>query len=127
MRQASISLCLHFAGLPIIIRSLWLVGTARDAAFGRAEDMWADSAAVARLVYTEVVGGSNPSPPTKAIYYRMYAAIAQLVEQRTENPRVTGSSPVGGTKNSPRTIWYAEFSFLSGRQPIIALKIVVIQ
>ena len=27
----------------------------------------------------------------------MYAQIAQSVEQRTENPRVTGSIPVGGT------------------------------
>ena len=27
-----------------------------------------------------------------------YASVAQLVEQRTENPRVTGSIPVGGTK-----------------------------
>ena len=28
-----------------------------------------------------------------------YSSIAQLVEQRTENPRVTGSIPVEGTKN----------------------------
>ena len=27
-----------------------------------------------------------------------YASVAQLVEQRTENPRVVGSIPTGGTK-----------------------------
>ena len=27
----------------------------------------------------------------------MYASVAQLVEQRTENPRVVGSIPIGGT------------------------------
>ena len=26
-----------------------------------------------------------------------YASVAQLVEQRTENPRVVGSIPIGGT------------------------------
>ena len=36
------------------------------------------------------VAGSNPAPA-------IYAQIAQLVEQRTENPRVTGSIPVLGT------------------------------
>gem|GEM_PF-6774519 len=30
-----------------------------------------------------------------------YAGIAQLVEQRTENPRVTGSSPVPGILLNP--------------------------
>ncbi|MFM2223182.1 MAG: hypothetical protein RLZZ78_1439, partial [Armatimonadota bacterium] len=30
-----------------------------------------------------------------------HATLAQLVEQRTENPRVTGSSPVGGTIRRP--------------------------
>ena len=29
---------------------------------------------------------------------RLYASVAQLVEQRTENPRVVGSIPTGGTK-----------------------------
>ena len=28
------------------------------------------------------------------------ASVAQLVEQRTENPRVVGSIPTGGTKNA---------------------------
>ena len=31
----------------------------------------------------------------------LFAQIAQLVEQRTENPRVTGSIPVLGTVKSP--------------------------
>ena len=30
----------------------------------------------------------------------LYASVAQLVEQRTENPRVVGSIPTGGTKNA---------------------------
>ena len=34
--------------------------------------------------------GSSPVPST-------YAGVAQLVEQGTENPRVIGSIPIGGT------------------------------
>ena len=30
----------------------------------------------------------------------VFASEAQLVEQRTENPRVVGSIPTGGTKNA---------------------------
>jgi hypothetical protein len=37
-----------------------------------------------------------------ALWHYGNAALAQLVEQRTENPRVTGSSPVGGTSLSLR-------------------------
>ena len=37
--------------------------------------------------------GSNPVPAT-------YAQIAQLVEQRTENPRVAGSIPALGILNA---------------------------
>ena len=44
---------------------------------------------VACRVHAPEVVGSNPSPAT-------HAQIAQLVEQRTENPRVTGSIPVLG-------------------------------
>ena len=36
---------------------------------------------------TPAFGGSNPLTP-------VYALVAQMVEQRTENPRVTGSIPV---------------------------------
>ena len=31
---------------------------------------------------------------------RQYASVAQLVEQRTENPRVIGSIPIGGTRKN---------------------------
>ena len=43
----------------------------------------------ARRAHNPKVVGSNPTPAT-------HAQIAQLVEQRTENPRVTGSIPVLG-------------------------------
>ena len=46
-------------------------------------------------------GGSNPPPPIielKVLAFSILCAqIAQLVEQRTENPRVTGSIPVLGS------------------------------
>ena len=34
----------------------------------------------------------------------LYASVAQLVEQGTENPRVVGSIPTGGTKQVPTTV-----------------------
>ena len=37
--------------------------------------------------------GQGFEPPSG----RQYASVAQLVEQRTENPRVVGSIPTGGT------------------------------
>ena len=43
----------------------------------------------ARQAHNPKVIGSNPIPAT-------YAQIAQLVEQRTENPRVAGSIPALG-------------------------------
>ena len=43
----------------------------------------------ARRAHNPKVVGSNPTPA-------IYAQIAQSVEQRTENPRVTGSIPVLG-------------------------------
>ena len=39
--------------------------------------------------------GSNPIQV--ASLFSGYAFVAQLVEQRTENPRVVGSIPTGGT------------------------------
>ena len=45
----------------------------------------------ARRAHNPKVIGSNPIPAT-------YAQIAQLVEQRTENPRVAGSIPALGIK-----------------------------
>ena len=49
----------------------------------------------ARRAHNPKVVGSNPAPATRTKYC-VYAQIAQLVEQRTENPRVTGSIPVLG-------------------------------
>ena len=43
----------------------------------------------------------------EAKLFSLFAQIAQLVEQRTENPRVTGSIPVLGRKN--------DLSFLTNR------------
>ena len=48
----------------------------------------------ARRAHNPKVAGSNPAPATQT--FIVYAQIAQLVEQRTENPRVTGSIPVLG-------------------------------
>ena len=49
----------------------------------------------ARRAHNPKVAGSNPAPATRT-FYVLNAQIAQLVEQRTENPRVTGSIPVLG-------------------------------
>ena len=49
----------------------------------------------ARRAHNPKVVGSNPAPATRTKYC-VYAQIAQSVEQRTENPRVTGSIPVLG-------------------------------
>ena len=50
----------------------------------------------ARRAHNPKVAGSNPAPATCTLYDVLNAQIAQLVEQRTENPRVTGSIPVLG-------------------------------
>ena len=49
----------------------------------------------ARRAHNPKVVGSNPAPATRTKYCE-YAQIAQSVEQRIENPRVTGSIPVLG-------------------------------
>ena len=49
------------------------------------------SSSEARRAHNPKVTGSNPVPAT------FFAQIAQLVEQRTENPRVAGSIPALGT------------------------------
>ena len=46
------------------------------------------------------------------IYHAPDAQVAQLVEQRTENPRVGGSNPPLGTTCSPPNILYFN-SYLS--------------
>ena len=50
----------------------------------------------ARRAHNPKVIGSNPIPAT-TILLGMFAQIAQMVEQRTENPRVAGSIPALGT------------------------------
>ena len=49
----------------------------------------------ARRAHNPKVIGSNPVPATQS-YLRRNAQIAQLVEQRTENPCVAGSIPALG-------------------------------
>ena len=53
------------------------------------------SSSEARRAHNPKVVGSNPAPATRTKYC-VYAQIAQSVEQRIENPRVTGSIPVLG-------------------------------
>ena len=51
----------------------------------------------ARRAHNPKVAGSNPAPATRTfITTCANAQIAQLVEQRTENPRVVGSIPTLG-------------------------------
>ena len=50
----------------------------------------------ARRAHNPKVIGSNPIPATHQLSL-MYAQLAQLVEQWTENPRVSGSIPELGT------------------------------
>ena len=62
--------------------------------------------------------------------YSSYASVAQLVEQRTENPRVVGSIPTGGTSGIDR---YADLAHLverdlakvevAGSSPVIRSRI----
>ena len=52
-----------------------------------------------RPVTAEVVGSS----PIRVAILIPFASVAQLVEQRTENPRVVGSIPTGGTSDYGRS------------------------
>ena len=57
---------------------------------------------VVQLVRTPAchAGGRGFEPhPNRQNYSMIYASVAQLVEQRTENPRVVGSIPTGGTNH----------------------------
>ena len=47
------------------------------------------------------------------IAVQKYSSLAQSVEQRTVNPRVTGSSPVGGAKNRADRSVCSVFAFLT--------------
>ena len=55
---------------------------------------------VAQLVRAPAchAGGQGFEPPHR----RQFASVAQLVEQGTENPRVVGSIPTGGTTTEQR-------------------------
>ena len=69
--------------------------------------------------------GFEPHPSR----HSQYASVAQLVEQRTENPRVVGSIPTGGTSDLGR---YADLAHLverhlakvevAGSSPVIRSK-----
>ena len=65
----------------------------RSSAFVSKEYIAGWSSLEARRAHNPKVIGSNPIPAT-------YAQIAQLVEQRTENPRVAGSIPALGILNA---------------------------
>ncbi|CAB1128366.1 protein of unknown function [Candidatus Hydrogenisulfobacillus filiaventi] len=58
---------------------------------------------------THEITGSNPV--ASAIFF---AAVAQPVEQRTENPRVGGSSPPCGTTGTPQATRLAGFISFAG-------------
>ncbi len=51
-----------------------------------------------RIVGTQVLRNSQKTLSLCESIFLLFAQIAQLVEQRTENPRVTGSIPVLGMK-----------------------------
>ena len=57
------------------------------------------------------------SPIQVAICGNYFASVAQLVEQRTENPRVVGSIPTGGTikENTPFSLVDADLAHLVER------------
>ena len=58
----------------------------------------------ARRAHNPKVTGSNPVPATQSLKFlgTLNAQIAQLVEQRTENPCVAGSIPALGILNCLR-------------------------
>ena len=56
--------------------------------------------------------GFEPHPGRQFGIPLLYASVAQLVEQRTENPRVVGSIPTGGTSGIDR---YADLAHLVER------------
>ena len=58
-------------------------------------------------------------------FFRLYGAIAQLVEQRTENPCVTGSIPVGTTKKTAHAVFFCirgKFSFPSRCHSLFCIR-----
>ena len=92
------------AGSSPVIRSTWKLSSA-----GRASALQAEGhrfepycshhdGPVAQLVRAPAchAGGRGFEPHPGR---HLHASVAQLVEQRTENPRVVGSIPTGGTNN----------------------------
>ena len=78
-----------------VIGSSPIVSTNR--ASGQCESTLSSDGPVAQLVRAPPChgGGRGFEPPLGRHCY--HASVAQLVEQRTENPRVVGSIPTGGT------------------------------
>ena len=66
------------------------------------------------------------SPIRVAIQSLLYASVAQLVEQRTENPRVVGSIPTGGTTSFADLAHLVERDLakveVAGSSPVIRSK-----
>src|SRR5690348_9190841 len=61
------------------------------------------SSAVERLLYTQVAGGSNPSPPTSAPRRgARWGCSSDWLEHRTVNPEAAGSSPVTPVQEARR-------------------------
>ena len=54
-------------------------------------------------------GGGSEFEPRKPLHF--FASVAQLVEQGTENPRVIGSIPIGGTSSSQATYRLRRFFY----------------
>ena len=75
-------------------------------------------------------GRGFESHPGRQFGNPTFASVAQLVEQRTENPRVVGSIPTGGTSGIAR---YADLAHLverhlakvevAGSSPVIRSKV----
>ncbi len=76
------------AGSSPVIRSTRVIGKCH----GDMVKIWRHSQAVRQR-------SATPSPPVRIwVAPPKYASVAQLVEQGTENPRVVGSIPTGGTR-----------------------------
>ena len=63
---------------------------------------------LARKPVTLEVEGSSPFWVANIFSFCFPASVAQLVEQRTENPRVVGSIPTGGTIYSHNNVYYID-------------------
>ena len=60
-------------------------------------------------------GGGSEFEPRKPLHF--FASVAQLVEQGTENPRVIGSIPIGGTTASEQSSLCSDAFFAKKRHP----------